>query len=100
MYPFRFLRRIQGHFKRVYLGGAERGREATRFSLKSQSPVMRTSLKKRGAIGKLDKNGATAAAMNLVTQHHAKTCVVLWERRVARLGVGLVRIPGQRFFVF
>jgi len=67
---------------------------------KSQSPVMGTSFQKRGAIGKIDENGATTAAMNLICQHHAKTCLEFWEMRFARLGVDLVRNSGQRFFVF
>jgi len=61
---------------------------------------MGASFKKRGAIGKLNENGATAAAMNLVSQSHARTCVALWERRFARLGVDLMSIPGQRFSRF
>jgi len=67
---------------------------------KTQIPVMGTSLQKRGAVGKFNENGATRAAMNLVNQHYAKTCVALWEKRFARPGEVLVRIPGQRFFVF
>jgi len=55
---------------------------------------------KRGPNGKLDENGATTAAMNLISQHHAKTCVAWLEMRFARLYEDLVRIPGQRFFVF
>jgi len=61
---------------------------------------MGTSFQKRRAIGKINENGATAAAMNLVSQHLAKTCMEFWEKRFARLGEDLVRIPGQRFFVF
>jgi len=73
---------------------------AGRFSLKSQAPVMGTSFKKRRGIKKINENGATRAAMNLINQHHAKTCMEFWEKCVARLGEDLLRIPGQRFFVF
>ena len=67
---------------------------------KWQFPLMGTSFRKRGAIGEIHENGATRAAMNPVIQHHAKTCVALWERRFDRLGEDFVQIPGQRFFVF
>jgi len=38
--------------------------------------------------------------MNLVSEYHGKTCLELLEKRFARLGEDLLRIPGQRFFVF
>jgi len=52
---------------------------------------MTVFFQKRGPRGKFDENGATSAAMNLGT---------LWRLRFARLGEVLVRIPGQRFFIF
>ncbi len=48
----------------------------------------------------MNENGATKAARNLISQHHAKACVASREMCFARLGEVLVRIPGQRFFVF
>jgi len=66
-----------------------------------KSWVMAISFQKRGSKRKLDENGATRAAMDprqsTLGQRFAWQ---RWERRFARLGEDLVRIPGQRFFVF
>ena len=59
------------------------------------------SFQKRGPNGKIDKNGATKAAMNLSHSTLGQRGTwQRWERRFARLGDVLMRIPAQYLFLF